>query len=170
LRRPVEVTTLSDHNQPRDCKAHVIRCTIKQATPATALIAKRVASGVLYLGHPLAGPCPVGLNIDSQVIFDMHVNGRVLGIEFFARIGGSLMSPAAARKVAKNTFHTLILVGVSGSFSAEHLAFNLQHDGSDCIKWAFGHPENPKRYWLGGGGFADIEGDALVGIGIQFHL
>jgi hypothetical protein len=79
------------------------------------------------------------------------------------------MSASVAGQIAENGFHSLLLLGASDSLSAEDAALNLQHKGRDWIGWTFGKPEKPKRYWLGGGGFADIEEDILVGIGIQFQ-
>lgn len=146
-----------------------IKCSVKPATPEQAFIAKRAGRGGLYLGSAPPEPCPVGLNVNSTIIFDMRADGRVLGIEFLARVGGSLMSPRVAGQIADKRFHSLLLFGASGALSAADAAFNLQHKGRDWIGWTFGKPEKPKRYWLGGGGFADVEEDILVGIGIQFQ-
>jgi hypothetical protein len=108
--------------------------------------------------------------LDGEIIFDMRADRRVMGIEFFSRVGGSLLSPRFARKVADNKFHSLLLTGPSGSLSAEDAGFKLEHKGADWIGWTFGQPKAPARYWLGGGGFADVERGALVGIGIQFQV
>lgn len=145
-----------------------LACSVRPIPPDEAFVATHPSRGILHLGSR-AEPCPVGLNIDSQIIFDMRDDRRVMGIEFFARVGGTLLSPRVARKIAGATFHSLSLTSASGSLSAEDANLKLQHKGADWIGWTFGQPEAPTRYWLGGGGFADVERETLVGIGLQFQ-
>ena len=147
----------------------IIHCSVQPVPPEQALGATHPSRGILHLGRS-AEPCPVGLNLDGEIIFDMRADRRVVGIEFFARVGGSLLSPRLARKIAGDKFHSLFLTAANGSLSAEDASFKLQHKGADWIGWTFGQPEAPMRYWLGGGGFADVERGALVGIGVQFQV
>jgi hypothetical protein len=145
-----------------------LACSVQLIPPEEAFVATHPSRGILHLGWRVE-PCPVGLNIDSQIIFDMRDDGRAMGIEFFARVGGTLLSQRVARKIAEAKFHCLFLTSASGSLSAEDASFKLQHKGADWIGWTFGQPEASTRYWLGGGGFADVERGALVGIGLQFQ-
>ena len=143
-------------------------CSVQPIPPEEAFVATHPSRGILHLGWRVE-PCPFGLNIDSQIIFDMRDDRRVMGIEFFARVSGTLLSPRVARKIAGTKFHGLSITGASGSLSAEDASLKLQHKGADWIGWTFGQSAAPTRYWLGGGGFADVEQGALVGIGIQFQ-
>ena len=145
-----------------------LACSVQPIPPEEAFVATHPSRGILHLGWRVEA-CPVGLNIDGEIIFDMRDDRRVMGIEFFARVGGTLLTPRVARTIADAKFHCLFLTSASGSLSAEDASFKLQHKGADWIGWAFGQPEAPTRYWLGGGGFADVERGALVGIGLQFQ-
>ena len=145
-----------------------LACSVQPIPPEEAFVATHPSRGILHLGWG-AEPCPVGLNLDGEIIFDMRDDRRVMSIEFFARGGGTLLAPLAARKIADAKFHSLFLNSASGSLSADDASFKLQHKGADWIGWTFGQPEAPTRYWLGGGGFADVERGALVGIGLQFQ-
>jgi hypothetical protein len=145
-----------------------LACSVQPIPPEEAFVATHPSRGILHLGWRVER-CPVGLNVDGEIIFDMRGDRRVMGIEFFAPVGGSLLSAPVARKTAHAKFHSLFLSNASGSLSAEEASFKLQHKGADWIGWTFGQPEAPTRYWLGGGGFADVERGALVGIGLQFQ-
>lgn len=145
-----------------------LACSVKPIPPDEAFVPTHPSRGILHLGYG-ADPCPIGLNVDAQIVFDMRDDRRVVGIEFFARVGGTLLSPRLARKIADAKFHSLILTSAGGSLSAEEAHLTLQHKGADWIGWTFGQPEAPTRYWLGGGGFADVERGTLVGIGLQFQ-
>jgi hypothetical protein len=142
-------------------------CSVQPIPPDEAFVATHPSRGILFLRGGI-GPCPVGLNV-YPIIFDMRADRRVLAIEFFARVGGSLVSQRVARKIAGGQFHGVFLTGPDGSLSEADVGLKLQHKGRDWIGWSFGRPETPTRYWLGGGGFAEVERGALVGIGIQFQ-
>jgi hypothetical protein len=145
-----------------------LTCAVQPIPPEEAFVATHPSRGILHMGWRIE-PCPVGLNVDGEIIFDMRADRRVMGIEMFARVGGTLLSPRVARKIADAKFHSLFLTSASGSLSAKDASFKLQQKGADWIGWTFGQPEAPTRYWLGGGGFADVERGALVGIGLQFQ-
>ena len=146
-----------------------LACSVQPIPPEEAFVATHPSRGILHLGRHVER-CPVGLNIDGEIIFDMRDDRRVMGIELFTRVGGTLLSPLNARRMAKSKFHCLFLPSVSGSLSPEEVTFKLQHKGTDGIGWTFGQPEAPTRYWLGGGGFAVVERGALVSIGLQFQI
>jgi hypothetical protein len=145
-----------------------LHCSVQPVPQEEAFIATHPSAGILYLGWG-AHSAPVCLSVDGEIMFDMRADRRVVGIEFFALVGGSLLSPRVARKIANDKFHCLFLQGPSRTLSAEEAGLKLQHKGADWIGWSFGQPETPTRFWLGGGGFADVESGALVGIGLQFQ-
>lgn len=145
-----------------------LACSVQPIPTEEAFVATHPSRGILHLGWGVES-CPVGLNVDGVIIFDMRGDRRVMGIEIFARVGGTLLSPRVARKIADAKFHSLFLTRANGSLSAADAGLKLQHKGADWIGWTFGPVESPTRYWLGGGGFADVERGALVGIGLQFQ-
>lgn len=146
-----------------------LACSVQAIPPEEAFVATHPSRSIFHLGWGIWS-CPVGLNVDSTIIFDMRDDRRVVGIELFARVGGTLLTPRVARKIADGKFHSLFLTQANGSLAAADASLKLQHKGADWIGWTFGQASSPTRYWLGGGGFADVEHGELVGLGLQFQI
>src|ERR1700754_1643756 len=95
-----------------------LTCSVQSIPPEEAFVATHPSRGILHLGRG-AEPCPFGLNVDAQIVFDMRQDRRVMGIELFASVGGTLLSPREARKIAGSGFHSLFLTDAFGALSAE---------------------------------------------------
>jgi hypothetical protein len=148
----------------------VIPCTAEAIEPNEALIASRSPVG-FCLRAPVPATYPIGLTLDvdiGTIIFDMDSDFRVMNIEFMVRVGGTVASDREAKRMAPDGFHRLALTGCSGDLSAKECEARVIHKGADWIGWSFGRSQSPARYWIGGGGFADVERGALVGLGLRF--
>jgi hypothetical protein len=106
-----------------------LACSVQPIPPEEAFVATHPSRGILHLGW----------RVEPKIIFDMRDDRRVMGIEFFARVGGTLLSPRAAREIADAKFHSLFLTAASGSLSAEDVSFKLDvrsaRSGNAILAW-----------------------------------
>ena len=52
------------------CSMTTLACSVQPIPPGEAFVATHPARGILHMGWRVE-PCPVGLNVDGEIIFDI---------------------------------------------------------------------------------------------------